>query len=365
MKTAKINYIHIFPFVLLAILCGIWGGWIRLGWTFPFTGPAGKHGALMVGSFLGTLICLERAAILKKQWAWYVPLISGSSIFFILFRMDFAAYSLLTLGSLGLPVMIASLAQKYDEFYLKVMLGGALCWLTGNIILLVYNSYPLAVPWWMAFLLLTITSERLEISRFLPSSWQKKVLLTMALILFIVGLVVPFHLWGRYISGAGMILTGLWLLKYDMATKSVKKPGLSRFSGSLLLSGYGWLAICGLTMMLGNWYGFMYDAALHAFFIGFVFSMIFAHAPIILPGVAGFSFKPFSPYLYVWAILLQTSLLTRFLGGLFELDDWRMWGGILNGIAILCFFLHIGLLSRQEMGRVNRKLGDKMKRIQF
>lgn len=39
-----------------------------------------------------------------------------------------------------------------------------------------------------------------------------------------------------------------------------------------------------------------YDAMLHTIFLGFVFSMIFAHAPIILPTITGLSipFKKFS-----------------------------------------------------------------------
>ncbi len=363
MKTAKLNYIHIVPFILLAILCGIWGGWIRLGWQLPLTGAAGKHGAIMVGAFLGTLISLERASIIKKSWAWLAPLCSGSSIIFILLGLETIAYSLICLGSLGLAAMVGSLVQKHDDFYLKIMLGGALCWLVGNLMVLVHNSFPLAAGWWMGFLLLTITSERIEISRFLPVSKLKQRILVLAVALFVVGLVLPFHSWGRYISGIAMALVGLWLLKYDMATKSIKRRGLSRYNGSLLLAGYSWLIICGLTMLLGNWYGYMYDATLHAFFIGFVMTMIFAHAPIILPGVAGFSFRPFSPTLYFWAILLQASLLLRFTAGLLELSELRMWAGIFNGTAILCFFMHMALLSRQEIRKLHAHQKPAIKKV--
>ncbi|UCD42672.1 MAG: hypothetical protein JSV69_03420, partial [Chloroflexota bacterium] len=45
-------------------------------------------------------------------------------------------------------------------------------------------------------------------------------------------------------------------------------------------------------------------------FLGFVFSMFFAHAPIIFPAVLG---NPvvYSPFFYVFLILLQVSLAGR------------------------------------------------------
>ena len=60
MKIIKPNYI--LPLVLLALLMGISGGWVRLGdlsWVVP--GAAAQHGLLMVGGFLGTLIAAVQA----------------------------------------------------------------------------------------------------------------------------------------------------------------------------------------------------------------------------------------------------------------------------------------------------------------
>ena len=74
-----------------------------------------------------------------------------------------------------------------------------------------------------------------------------------------------------------------------------------------LLAGYGWLMVAG-----GLWAGAgqmadgpAYDAELHAIFLGFVMSMIFAHAPVVVPSVLGRPL-PFRPALYVPLVLLQS-----------------------------------------------------------
>ena len=78
-------------------------------------------------------------------------------------------------------------------------------------------------------------------------------------------------------------------------------------------------------------------------FLGFVFSMLFAHAPIIFPAVLG---NPvvYSPFFYVFLILLQVSLAGRLiadLGGFWEL---RLWTGLLNAIALTLFIATMMLM---------------------
>lgn len=334
----------ILPLVFISLLTGIWAGWIRIGWQYPLSEVAGKHGALMVGSFLGTLISLERAVVIKNRWVMLVPFFSGISFVFFALSLDTWAFYVLTLGSLGQAIMMGYFLERYKELYLGVMLAGSLCWLVGNLMWLAWGLYPLSAPWWMAFLLLIITGERLELTRFLPIQKKTKQLLLIALAIFVSGIIIPFHSNGRYIAAIGLVFIGFWLLKYDMATKSVKRDGQHRFSALLLLTGYGWLIISGCMMVAGDMYGFIYDAVLHSFFIGFVFSMIFAHGPVILPGVLGIPIKPYHWSLYIPAIILEGSLLLRIAADIFSLEDWRRWGGIWNGIAILLFFVMTGVL---------------------
>src|SRR5690606_8936470 len=56
--------------------------------------------------------------------------------------------------------------------------------------------------------------------------------------------------------------------------------------------------------------GLLYDAALHGVFVGYVLSMVFAHAPIILPAVARVK-VPFTPALYAPLAVLHLRLAAR------------------------------------------------------
>jgi hypothetical protein len=93
-----------------------------------------------------------------------------------------------------------------------------------------------------------------------------------------------------------------------------------------------------------------YDAWLHALLLGFVFSMIFAHALIILPAVAQITL-PFYPVLYGPVVLMQLGLLLRVAGDLTLWWPARLWGGMLNGLAILWFFLIGAGLALRERRR--------------
>jgi hypothetical protein len=131
----------------------------------------------------------------------------------------------------------------------------------------------------------------------------------------------------------------LWLLRWDIAWRTIHIPGLSRFMAASLLSGYCWLFAAGLLWVFyaGDFIaGPHYDAMLHSIFLGFVFVMIFAHAPVILPSVTDVSL-PFRKSFYAHLLLLHISLLLRVGGDLAELPPARMWGGVLNGLAIVLF----------------------------
>ena len=102
--------------------------------------------------------------------------------------------------------------------------------------------------------------------------------------------------------------------------------------------GYVWLAVSGL---IGLYYGTLvagpvYDAWLHALFLGFAFSMIFAHALIILPALLGVTVT-FHRGFYLPPLLLHVSLLMRVAGDLLLQQTLRRWGGLLNAVAILLF----------------------------
>jgi hypothetical protein len=140
----------------------------------------------------------------------------------------------------------------------------------------------------------------------------------------------------------------IWLLHYDIARKSVKAHGMHRFTGLLLMAGYYWLIICGLLMIIDFNTLYNYDAMLHAFFLGFTFSMIFAHAPIIFPGVAGFTFRPFHSSLFIWAVLLQLTLAVRIVADLMMESQIRKLAGMMNATVILLFFINLVIIMMSK-----------------
>lgn len=346
----------IIPFVLISLLTAVFGGWLRMGWSLPLQSAAGHHGAVMIGSFLTTVIILERVAAYNSRLLFIIPLVNASSAIFFLLNMPLAAQALLIAGSLGLLGIVLSLYLKHKELYQFIFIISAASLLAGNIVLMQTQSYPAAISFWISYLLLLITAERLELTRFLNISKQKINYLILFLGVSFIGVFLPFHWYGNIIMAAGISLTALWLLRFDMALKSVKKTGQHKYSAVLLLVGYVWLFFTGVFMMLGNVNAYWYDAVTHSFFIGFVFSMIFSHAPIILPGVLKLPIKIYRPFLYYWFLLLQLSLLLRLVADVLASPGLRMWGGMFNGLTILGFLISVAVVAIGERGRYLAKL---------
>lgn len=330
---------------LLALLGGLWAGLVRIGWALPVLGPAlpGLHGPLMISGFLGTLISLERAVALKARWSYAAPLLSGfGGAALIVGGSGPLGGLLITLGSAVLAAIFAEILRRQRAWFVVVMVCGALAWLVGNIQWLGGAAIPVVVPWLAGFLVLTIVGERLELSRLTrPQPWAQGALLT-AVAVYLLGLaaarVVPDAGWR--IAGLGMLGMAVWLWRYDVTRRTIRQPGLTRFIAASLLAGYCWLGIGGILWVVwgGTFGGLRYDALLHAVFLGFVFSMIFAHAPIILPAVLGGA-VPYRPSFYLHVGLLHVSLVMRLAGDLGAGFEARRWGGLLAAAAILLFLV--------------------------
>jgi hypothetical protein len=244
------------------------------------------------------------------------------------------------MGSLGLVAIFGVVLSIQTVPFAIVMTGGAVSWAAGNGLWLAGWPVHALVPWWIGFLVLTIAGERLELSRMLfHAPWTKRLFLGLAGLLGAgVALSVSAPDLGFRVMGAGLAAVALWLGVYDMARRTVRAEGLTRFIAVCLLAGYVWLLVGGaLALYFGNTgAGFAYDATLHAVFVGFVFSMIFGHAPVIFPSVLGISI-PYRPVFYVHVALLHVSLLLRVGGDLLLIAPLRRWGGWGNVGAILLF----------------------------
>lgn len=335
--------IPLLAMAILALLAALWGGWIRIGWDWPpfFAGWIAVHGPLMVSGFLGTLISLERAVALRRPWMYAAPLLSGiGSLALIVGAAELPAKALLAAGSLVLGMIFYIILRQHLTPYTVVMALGSIAWFVGN--LLWVFDWPIfrLVPWWMGFLVLTIAGERLELGRLRRLSPTATNAFHGSTTLFLLGLLVSLGSAGVGVrlSGLGMLALSAWLLRYDIARRTIRQVGLPRFAAASLLTGYVWLGVGGLLALA---YGALpagpaYDALLHSVFVGFVMAMIFGHAPIIFPAVLGLPVR-YSWIYYIPLLLLNVSVALRIVGDIFLIQSLRMWGGLLNGISILLF----------------------------
>jgi hypothetical protein len=308
----------------------------------------------MVSGFLGMLISLERAVALELRWTYIGPALSGLGAILLLAGDSISVGpALLTAGSVGLTVTFYTIVRQQPALYTFTMAGGALCWLVGNGLWLVGQPMHRVVLWWMGFLLLTIVGERLELSRLLRLPQRRYAAFVAATGIFLAGLIislVDLDL-GTHVIGAGLVATTLWLLWHDIARRTIRQSGLRRFIAVCLLSGYVWLGTSGLLALRfgGLVAGPHYDAMLHAFFLGFVFAMIFGHAPIILPAVMGWQIT-FSSTFYLHLAFLHVSLMLRIVSDLLLWRTGRLWGGLLNVIVLLLFLASTAYTVRASAG---------------
>lgn len=325
---------------MIALGAGLCGAWWRLGWRLPHgSSLAVIHGPLMICGLFGTLISLERAVALRHIWTYVAPILSGSGTLALVSGapVEFGA-GLYTAASVALTGSSLLIVLRQPALFTGALLFGALAWLAGNVLWLTGQSVPDVTGWWLAFLILTIAGERLELSRVMPQRRGSEVLFLFAIGLLAVGsrngLPSPN---GAILFGIALLATAVWLLRHDIARLNVRKTGQVRFMAACMLAGYPWLAVAGLVLIIvppGN--GFAYDVLLHAFLIGFVLSMVFGHALIILPAIARIRL-PYAPVLYVPLLLLHVSVILRVGGGLIGWDAGRTGGGFLTLVALAAF----------------------------
>jgi hypothetical protein len=281
----------------VSLVAGLAGGLARLT---PLEVPGAAialHGPLMVSAFFGTVIALERAVALGRGWAYASPLAAGLGGVCLLLGFTLPGFGLMAAAAAIFVVGNGFVVKRQPSLETATLLAGAAAWLAGNVMLLAGQP---AVPWWIAFFALTIAAERLELSRYLRrAAWVRKAFAVLVALLSFSPTVPP-------LMGALLVLLAAWLLAFDLARITIRQERLPRYVAACLLPGYAWLALSGVCLFLEV----AFDAALHAFFVGFVFSMVFGHAPVILPAVLRVRF-PYHPALYLPLALLHLSLAVR------------------------------------------------------
>lgn len=302
-----------------ALVAGFSGGLARLGLVPVAATAAEHHGALMVCGFFGTLIALERAAAYGAAWALAVPGLAAAGSFLLGLGMVPQAAAAFLAAGIGLLVLTGASAWKRPALFMVVMTLGAALWPIGTCWWL--SGRPVAeASWaWLGFLILTITAERIELSRLAAPGMVGKGTLVVILAVFVAAVLTGQPWTGSSVLAGSLVALALWLLANDVAVRTVRTRGLPRFAATCLLLGYGWLIVAAATLALlpPSDTAFGHDAAVHAVGIGFVLSMVFAHAPIILPAVVGVRVR-YAPALYVPVAVLQAAVAARILGDVTE-----------------------------------------------
>ncbi|GAA1831397.1 hypothetical protein GCM10009682_57490 [Luedemannella flava] len=326
----------------LALAGGLWSALLLLGVDVPVPRPTlpEVHGPLMVLGFVGTLVALERAVALGTRWALLAPASSG-----------LGALTLLATGpSLGAKLPLATAAVVLLGIYRALwrrqpadaLLGqaaGALAWYAATLLWLGGLSVPEIVPWLATFAVATIAGERLDLALVLGNRARRWFLAALAALVAGVTAATVWPAAGHHLFGAGLLAVVAWLVTFDAARRTVRAAGLPRYVAVGLLAGYAWLALAGVLWAgAGSTMdGPRYDATTHAVFLGFVLSMIFVHAPVILPAVLRRPL-PYHPVLYAPLALLHLSLLARVaIGDGAGLEPVWRWAGVANVASVLLF----------------------------
>jgi hypothetical protein len=326
-----IGKLPLFAVVAVSLVCGVAGGLVRAGVLVAqheWLGQAAvSHAALMICGFFGTVIGIERATAAKRRIAWLAPVASAFASLALIAGLHALAAALLVIASASFMVVNAMLWWKEPAPHTFLLACAAASWVVGNLL------FALGVPaleWWFGFLVVTIAAERLEMARLLPRRPVANAILAVVMIALAAGAALS-----PFVFGIALTSLALWLLGFDIARRTIRSAGLPRYMAVCLLSGYGWLAIGGVAWSLG-----IRDAALHALGLGFVVSMVMAHAPVILPAVARVKLH-FNRGFYAPLVLLHTSLAWRLLQS-------RGQGAAMNAVAIALFALTVFYAALQK-----------------
>ncbi|WP_369047031.1 hypothetical protein [Sinomonas sp. P10A9] len=334
-----------------SLLAGLDAALVLLGVAAPVGGDTApvlppSHGILMVFGFVGTLIALERAVALRRVWGYSAPALLGIGSVAQLVPVlgagtAWVPRAVVLAGAVMFAVVYVPLWRRQRDPAVLVQALGAVAAAGGAGLLATGVSVAAVVPWFAAFLLATIAGERLELARLrIRGGWAEPLLVTACAAIVALGPVTL--LWptvGYPLFGLGLLGLAAWLVTYDVARATIRSPGLPRFVAACLLAGYAWLGVAAGVCLLtpGAPSGAAYDAFLHAMFLGFVMSMIMAHAPVILPAVLRRPL-PYLSAMWVPAALLHATLVLRLAVGDARGDivAWQ-WGGMGNVAAVLAF----------------------------
>ena len=161
---------------------------------------------------------LERSVAIGRWWAYTAPALSATgAVALIVERATCAGYAFLFAASP--PTFNSSVVvARQPALFTFILAVAAACWAGGTLLWIDGGNVADVTGWWIAFLILTIAAERLELGRVLSPPRSSQLIFAFAAALIIAGLVrgelsgqtAPF-------SGGGLLLATVWLVRHDVA----------------------------------------------------------------------------------------------------------------------------------------------------
>lgn len=359
--------------VLLAaanLLAGLSGGLARLGWPVP-TAALAAHGVVLLFGFFGALIALERAVALRTLaglGGLTVAVAAGlGAVMVWAGPWPFWGWMLNGAAALGLVALyVLAARRRADSLHLRVEAGAAGAWALG--VLAVLAQAPAAATLaGMAFLVGTIVGERRELTQFarLPRRAERSFVLGVAAAAVgllaavlppVVGAAWPAASalgaqaaaaarWGEALWWLALAGLTVWLVRRDIGLQPWRRPGWVGHTARCLAVGYGWLMVAAVLSLAGVGAQAMgvpapawSHGATHALLLGFVFAMVFGHAPLMLPALA--RLKPrYTPWAGLPLGLLALSIALRLAATGTGSGVALAWAGAGHALALALFAL--------------------------
>ena len=319
---------------LLAAATGIWRIALIRGFLLP---PVPDwwppHGHLMVGGFLAGVIMFERILALRITVLAWVPYAYVLSSLF-LHTGSIAARAIHMTALAGWIVHRWFAYRKFHKYEKPVVeslayitLSSALNYPGGLVMSPVVALAALAFP------VATIIVERLEMAL----SFRRKGAQITLWILMGWCILWNVAVWSDRISLESMgwltLILAVGTIHSDISIRIKAKGGLQLFLRRALGVSYAWLVLSVMAMIGWNHLpgAVMKDVLFHTLGLGFIFTMILAHAPLILPAAIGklpIAFAPVVPFV-IFQILTAIRLIAD-LTVANHLKFW-MWSGWITG----------------------------------
>ncbi len=332
--------------VALLLVTGIIGGLLRAGVAVPLPRNSAwpgqavlAHAFLMTCGFLGTAIGIERAVAIKDRFAFAAPGASALAGLAMLAGLPSLAAWLAVAAAVAFIAVNVVVVERQRAPHTILLLTGAAAWLVGNLLQVLGTHSAAVIPWWFAFLILTIAAERLEMTRLMRRrrGAAETLYVCLGALLLSSATFALSPVWGGIAYGASLLGLAGWMIVFDIARRTITAHGLTRYMAICLLLGYGWLAVTGAGWVATSFGLPLRDVALHALGLGFIFSMMLAHAPVILPAVTRVKLH-FGRFFYVPLAVLHVSLVVRLGFGQVDVDMLRL-GAEGNALAIGLFIM--------------------------